>query len=85
MSTTRSRENTPVDGVYQPVRVTAEYPFVVIFDETDNIHDHHLMQRLHVVPRISTVAICHDPHSWLAQVPMGDSHSFDGDLHIQLR
>jgi Cdc6-like AAA superfamily ATPase len=57
----------------------------VIADEADNVHDHEVIQRLHAVPRISIVAICHDPQSWLAQVPVGDSHSFNGDRHIQPR
>ena len=77
--------STPVDGVHQLLRDTVEYPFVVILDETDNVHDHDVIERLHAVPQISVVAICHDPQSWLAQIPMNGSHSFDGDRHIQLR
>ncbi len=78
-------KNTPVDSLFQLLRDTVEYPFVVILDEADNIHDHDVIERLRAVPRISIVAICHDPQSWLAQVPMSGSHSFDGDRHIQLR
>ena len=76
--------NTPVDDVSQLLRDTVEYPFVVILDEADNIHDHDVIEHLHAIPRISIVAICHNPQSWLAQVPTDDSHSFDGDRHIQL-
>jgi Cdc6-like AAA superfamily ATPase len=57
----------------------------VILDEADNIQDHDVIERIHAVPQVSIVAICHDPQSWLAQVPMGDSHSFDGDRHIQVQ
>jgi cell division control protein 6 len=77
--------STPVDGVHQLLRDTVEYPFVVILDEADNVHDHDVIERLHAVPRISVVAICHGPQSWLAQIPMNGSHSFDGDRHIQLQ
>ena len=77
--------STPVDGVHQLLRDTVEYPFVVILDEADNVHDHVVIERLHAVPQISVVAICHDPQSWLAQIPMNGSHSFDGDRHIQLQ
>jgi Cdc6-like AAA superfamily ATPase len=77
--------NMPIDDIYELLRDTVEYPLVVILDEADNIHDHDVIERLHAVPQVSIVAICHDPQSWLAQVPMGGSHSFDGDQHIQLR
>jgi Cdc6-like AAA superfamily ATPase len=44
-----------------------------------------VIERFHAVPPISIVSIRHDSQSWLAQVPIGSSHSFDGDRHIQLR
>ena len=44
-----------------------------------------MIERLHDVPRLSIVAICHDPQSWLAQAPMNGSHSFDENRHIQLQ
>jgi len=75
----------PVDDVYQLLRDTVVYSFIAILDEESNIHDHAVIEHFHAVPRISIVAICHGPQSWLAQVPMGDSHSFDGNRHIQPR
>jgi hypothetical protein len=63
-------------------------PFRILFslflDEADNVHDHDVIERPHAVPRISNVAICHDPQSWLAQVSMIGSHIFVGDQHVQL-
>ena len=77
--------NTPVDDVYQLYCDIVEYHFTMILDEADNIHDHDVIERLHAVLRLSIVAICHDQQSWLAQVPMVDSHSFNRDRHIQMR
>lgn len=57
----------------------------MILDEPANVHHHDVIERLHRVLQISVVAICHDPQSWLAKIPMGSSHSFDGDRHIQLQ
>lgn len=85
-SLTRSRSvniGASVDGVHRLPRDTVEYPFVVILDEADNIHDHDVIERLHAVPLVSNVAISHDPQSWLAQIPIDASHSFDGDRDIQ--
>jgi len=84
-SVTNSRETRPSTTSTNFFGDTAEYPFIVIPDEADNIHDHDVLESLHAVPRLSIVAICHDPQSWLDQAPMGDSHSFNGDRHIQLR
>lgn len=44
-----------------------------------------MIERLNTVRRVSIVAICHDPQSWLAQVPTDNSRSFDGERHIQFR
>jgi len=48
----------------------------MVLDDTDNNHDHDAIEFLHAIPLISIVAIYHYWQSWLAHVPIDDSHSF---------
>lgn len=75
---------TPVDDLVATLRDGLDSPAVLVLDEADDVPETDLLDKLALVPSVSSVVICHHPDDWLAHVDEQHRSTFDGDHHIPL-
>lgn len=59
-------QSTPVDDVADALREIASWPYVLVLDEADDVHETDLLDRLADIEYVSYIVICHNPQEFRA-------------------
>ena len=80
---TAVHRNTPKDELLETLQEIVSIPYILVLDEADDLPRLDLLADLYRVPKLSIVAICHDPEEWRsrAQQTIGERFTMT-NIHL---
>jgi Cdc6-like AAA superfamily ATPase len=62
------QHNTPADDVLSTLEEITERPYIVVFDEGDDLYNSRLIEYLTEVEGVSGLIICHNAQQWISEM-----------------